>query len=358
MKVVFVLPGVDLSGGAKIALEYAAHLQATGHEVVCVCPPPRLPRLRKRLADFLRGRAWRRPDPAAAHTWDKAITIMRGRRPGTLAPDEIPHGDVIVSTWWETVEWTAALPPGAGRHVHFVQDHEVFAYLPVDRVRAAYRAPGHKVVVSRWLWEVMREEYGTERLSLVENGVDPARFVPRPVDQRTIDAGFVWSSTPRKNSQMAVEALLLARARRPGFTASVFGSEPRPALLRGLDWVTYHERPAQALIPDLYARCHVWLFPSLTEGFGLPLLEAMASGTPVVATRAGAAPQLVGPANGVLVDWSSEAMAGALLDLLDRPLGERERLSAGARAVARQHSAHSAAEAFAETLMGVVSSGR
>jgi glycosyltransferase involved in cell wall biosynthesis len=55
------------------------------------------------------------------------------------------------------------------------------------------------------------------------------------------------------------------------------------------------------MIKEIYAQCDAWLFGSRTEGFGLPILEAMACRTPVIGTPTGAAPDLLAPGGGILV---------------------------------------------------------
>jgi glycosyltransferase involved in cell wall biosynthesis len=63
---------------------------------------------------------------------------------------------------------------------------------------------------------------------------------------------------------------------------------------------------SDADLPELYAAARVFAYPSLYEGFGIPPLEAMACGTPVVASNAGALPEVLGDA-ALLVDPRDEA---------------------------------------------------
>jgi glycosyltransferase involved in cell wall biosynthesis len=63
----------------------------------------------------------------------------------------------------------------------------------------------------------------------------------------------------------------------------------------------YEYRPTDDRIRQIYESCDAWLFPSRIEGFGLPILEAMACRTPVIGTPAGAAPELLAEGGGILV---------------------------------------------------------
>lgn len=354
MRAVFVVPEINLAGGTKVILEYAAFLMERGHEVSCIMPRSKERKLRSRLSRMLKGR---RTDPRRESAFFPIATklnVIEGGDYDRVHPSELPDAEVVIATWWETAEWVETLPSSKGVPVHFVQDHEVFEYLPVERVRQVYRKPMPKLVVSRWLNHIMEETYGAPRVHLVQNGVDTERFRPERAGERQFDVGFVWSSTPRKNAAMAIEALALARERLPGFTAVVFGSEPCPPELLAVSGVRYHERPDQALIPELYASSKLWLFPSHTEGFGLPVLEALASGTPVVATRAGAAPDLIDASNGWLIDCDPARMAAALVDFLGLSAAEQQRMSEAARQTGLRSDWRASAHQFEAALASEV----
>ena len=77
-----------------------------------------------------------------------------------------------------------------------------------------------------------------------------------------------------------------------GSQASVFKSIDLPARER----VRYLGYVAEKDLPGLYAKASLFVLPSLDEGFGLPALEAMACGTPVIVSNCGALPEVVGDA--------------------------------------------------------------
>jgi len=73
-------------------------------------------------------------------------------------------------------------------------------------------------------------------------------------------------------------------------------------------------------LPALYSAARVFAFPSLYEGFGLPILEAMACGTPVVTSRASSMPEVAGDAALLVDPLDTDALAEALASALDDEL--------------------------------------
>jgi len=101
--------------------------------------------------------------------------------------------------------------------------------------------------------------------------------------------------------------------------------------VRFIGWVPEEEKPA------LYSLALLFLYPSLYEGFGLPPLEAMACGTPVIVSNAASLPEVVGD-GGVLVDpREPQAWAEAMVGMLTNPQ-RREEFSAKAAAQAQKFS--------------------
>lgn len=353
MRITFLAPPPDLSGGIRVVAQHASWLRARGHDVRIAHP---------RAPAFAGGglRSWWRDARTLLKAPDRThfdgleverVLLPRGRAP---VDDDLPDADVVIATWWETAEWMATLSARKGAKVYFVQHHEVFDYLPVARVRSTYRLPVTMVAVSEWLRDVLRRDYGARNVRMAGNGVDLVQFRAPPRSRQEVPTiGVMYSAARWKGTDIAIAAAHLARRKLPGLRLVMFGSEP--VALRELPlppFAEYFPRPSQQLLPSLYARCDAWLFPSRSEGFGLPLLEAMACRTPVVAAPAGAAPELTSAGGGILVPPEDpQAMADAIIDLCCCPEEAWSVRSESAWKTAQSHSWEHAHQAFEQALL-------
>lgn len=165
---------------------------------------------------------------------------------------------------------------------------------------------------------------------------------------------FVGLLEPKKNLGALLQALALLRREGSvpaelqllvvGATGWDTAGLPRKGRQLGLEGAVRFLGPVpESDLPGLYSLALGFVFPSLWEGFGLPVLEAMASGTPVVASRRGALPEIVGEA-GLLVEPTPHPLAEALARLIADP-ALRERLRALGIERARAFSWRRAAEA-------------
>ena len=148
----------------------------------------------------------------------------------------------------------------------------------------------------------------------------------------------VGTIQPRKNYVTSLRALArIPPARRlPLIAAGVFGWNYEPVVdaVRDLDlapWVRFVGYAGLDDLPALYQMAEAAIFPSLDEGFGLPLLEAFAAGTPMIASNAGAIPEVAGDAALLAEPEDDAAFAAHLLRIMD-DADLRERCIAAGRA--------------------------
>ena len=220
--------------------------------------------------------------------------------------------------------------------------------------------PFHKIVVARWLVTIARTEYGDADVSLVSYGVDHQQFwAPPRGKNRVPTVGFVYTRTPRKTCNIALEAFKIASKRIPELQLVVFGSHEMIPELPLPPHAEFHVRPPQAKLRELYAQCDAWLFSSKTEGFGLPILEAMACRTPVIGTSAGAAPELLPDGGGILVAPNDpNDMARAIEHIITLSEHEWVRLSDIAFNTASRYNWDNAAERFEAALQTAIEKQR
>ena len=266
-----------------------------------------------------------------------------------VTASDVKVADVVIATWWETVEWVIGYPNDRGVKVHLAQDHEMFTGQPLDRVRATYVYPVIRIAVSRWLTELLRNEYEQQHVSWVPNSVDLELFNAPPRSKRSQPTvGLLYTRAPRKECSTALKAYQIAKKSVPDLRLLSFGAERPDGDPNWPDDARFEYAPSRSRIPEIYASCDAWLFSSWSEGFGLPLLEAMACRTPVIATPGGAAPDLIGEQVGVLLGEARdpEAMADAILKLSEIPSDLWRKMSEAARRTAQRYTWDDAADRF------------
>jgi len=148
---------------------------------------------------------------------------------------------------------------------------------------------------------VVRFSLAAEKVITIPAGVDTSKFHPLNV---STDMGryilFVGSLEPRKNLFGLLKAWDEINERHPnislviaGTSGSAFRKLSYPSAADRVRWIGY---VPETNLPALYAGADLFVLPSFDEGFGLPVLEAMACGTPVIASDGGALPEAVGDA--------------------------------------------------------------
>ena len=316
MRITFVVPLLDVSGGSRIVAGHARNLASRGHDVLVVAPAPPVPGLKQKVRTlFGFGPV---PVPREkSHYALESVPIHVGSQ-HQIGTADVPDADVIVATWWETAEWVWNLPPEKGAKVHFIQHYEAFPQQPAERVDAVWRLPLFKVAVAQWLIDLGRERFGIEGMALVPNSVDHHLFLPRKRTKgHPPTVGFLFHESAYKDIPTTLGAASMLKRKMPGARLISFGgNRPRKGELP--PEVEFYHLPKQEEIAQIYGRCDAWLSTSLTEGFNLPPLEAMASGCPAVCSKTGRPFEIIKDGvNGYLVDQQdTRGFANALESIL------------------------------------------
>jgi len=349
-----------MSGGNRVVAVYADRLTKRGHRVNIVSQPRSKPSFGEKLESLLFDRSGADVISDAPFFGDLGIPVrvLRERRP--IKDADVPDADIVIATWWETAEWVAELNRSKGAKVHLVQHHEVFPYLPVERCKRSYRLPLRKIVISRWLKELLEIVYEQENIALVPNSVDRSLFLSEQRGkQKYPTVGLLYSTVSFKGVDVAIAALCLVKSRIPSLRVVAFGSEPISKRLPLPDWAEFQFRPPQDQLRSIYSECDVWICASRSEGFHLPPLEAMACRCPVVSTRVGGPMDVViEGVNGYLVDINDvRTLADRVVQVLQLPEMDWQEMSDAALATATRYTWEDATVLFEKALKDALLTG-
>ncbi len=248
------------------------------------------------------------------------------------------------------------LPCAAALTVHDIlfEDHpEFFTPFFCFRSRLLVRRSARRAQIIYSVSEFSKGElvrrYGLppEKVSVVWNAADLSRFHPRSranpdpaadgrehVEALGLTPGdyvlTVGRLEPRKNHRRLMEAYARLSAPRPRLAIvgqRDFGYAEILALKDKLglrEEVLFLEHVSDAALPALYRHARVFAYPTLAEGFGMPVIEAMASGVPVITSETTALPEVAGGAALLIDPYSVPAIAECLERLLtDEALAQR-----------------------------------
>jgi len=353
MKITFVSVSNLLNGGVRVIGIVASELAARGHDVELFLQPHRHPTTRARLKALMKHGKWL-PAPRDGPFLDAVLdctTVLDARRPVT--DGDLPDADVVIATWWETAPWVHALSPAKGAKVYFMQDYGAPGQ-EIDRVSPTWELPFTFVTLNSQLRSMILDRNPQAHVAIMKNAADTDLFngEARPRG-RPPRIGMTYRHQPSKGMGTALAALEQIRDRIPDLKTVAVTADNAPIP----EWIEQVRRPDDQALAGIYRSCDLWLFPSRLEGFGLPIIEAMASRTPVVSTRVGGAPDLIEDGvNGFLVDIDdADAMAARAIEGLSGSEAQWGAMAAAAQATARSFGWPKAVDAFEKALRHAVS---
>lgn len=340
LNLAYWLPHHHVTGGLKMALAHVAALRSRGHRVTV---------------------AYRGPGTTGAlPSWstvgaDGELALPLGDVRAAFAPF-----DAVIATYFRELTALPGIPT-----LYMEQGHEVlFGDVPdtpygrglLEAFDLAMTLPVAVAAVSPHVADQLRDRYG-RRCGLVPNGIDTDAFHPEPrtPGHRVLLVGN--PTLPFKGFDVALRALREVHRQVPTLTVTwVCQTRPEiPPQPFPLDFVV---DPEQGDLPAIYRGHDALLFASRYEAFGLPPLEAMASGVPVVTTRCGGVETYAEAGENCLMaapgQWDRLATA---LSLVLRDEGAQQQLAAAGRATAVMFGLDRMADSLDDAVRRVVAGG-
>jgi glycosyltransferase involved in cell wall biosynthesis len=275
MKIVFMLPGRDSSGGVRAVSLVAQRLVKRGHSVRLLCRKPQLDL--HDWAKLIHGRVFRPSAPDWIRQFSGRIEVFED-----LAREDFDRDEILVAVGMSEcsqLDRVETLPNPKVQYLHGSTP------LSPELVDKALSLPLPKIVVASYLKELVASRGRVEDVAaVIHNGIGLDDYFPSVPESQRDGVGTIYGQHPVKDPQVTISVLTRLSAARPDIPVRVFSVDRRP---KQISSKSYWRHPSLASAREIYSRSLAWIVASRSEGFSMPVLEAMACGCVVVATDCG-----------------------------------------------------------------------
>lgn len=326
LHIAYVMPHKYLTGGIKMLIEQIRWLKTRGHEVDTYLKSDTdsksaLPEWNKVDVDRDIVIPSQESFKNVIRNYDVIVAGFFQQIP------ELLQCDAPVLYWEQGYEWLFGDLKGSPLAPQIHQQMDSF-----------YSLPFVVTVASNFISEIFKNRFGRVPI-VVPNGIDVERYYPGPHADENLVLLVGNPALEFKGFHVALNALELAWNNGAKFTVCWIGQVP--INIRGIHFpIRYVTDPGQDQLPDLYRQADLFLFTSWYEGFGLPPLEAMASGVPVICTECGGPGMYLKPNENALTAQPGDipTLAAEIAQLLENE-GLRKTLADNGRKTALTFSA-------------------
>ena len=350
-RIVFPLEGMNRSGGMRIISQLANSLAETGYRVVFLVPDyasePQF-----QLSDSIQVVI---VSTGSIRILKKIIYRMK------LCMVSVADADISIATGYKTtyyIFFSKFIRLSKVKLLYLIQHFEPFSHalamsqysMPTKYIlyliaKLTYRLPFRRVTVSTWI----KEKIGCVTVDVVPNGVDLDVFkCSEGLNARSgkFTVGVIGSSSPWKEFQVFEKAITQIMG-DGGSQFNVLVATADRTLHTSIKQADIIHPANDDELLSFYHQCDLFVFPSLIEGFGLPPLEAMACGIPVIVSKCGGVAEYCNSENSVLVDPGNAGQIADSILLLKNNVDRRQKLRKKGLETATKFSADKMLRAYA-----------
>lgn len=321
--IVILLPGrggAGPQGGYKVAYEYANRLVADGYDVTVVYPAISMlakTNLKTRLKAIPKA-LYNLPRSVSCRSWFNLDPRVKEKLTFTLRERFVPRSDFYIATSISTAIYLHRYNISSDRKLYLIQGFENWA-VSDKVVYESYRYGFKNIVISDWLAKEVAKTGAN--YTVIKNGFDFDYFkLTVPIERKNpYCISMLYHKNKLKGCSYGIEALTIVKQRYPQLKALFFGVPERPANLP--EWIEYYRTPDCETHNRIYNESAIYLAPSLQEGWGLTVGEALICGAAVVCTEAKGFKEMVTDGETALICpvSNSRALADSIIRLIDNP---------------------------------------
>jgi len=339
MNILFVLPGSGRSGGVRVTVDMANRLVNRGHDVTIAFKTHAFLSVVKFK---IIAKKWYLRISMMRH--DNWLPCFRGPVMSFINPRElhVKDGTIIIAVGGMAVDDVNEIP-GTGIKVRYC--HENPCLYP-----DSWKGSMSTMAVSRPLVPLLKQYASVDTIYVVPNGLNPQEYYIENRQRNGI--GTIYNLSERKSPGDVITLMNRIHYKWPGMRRYVFSENRRP---EGIDKKTFRRYPSIAKARELYNKSKIWLVMSRSEGFGLPILEAMACGAAVISTDHDTVSGIITHnENGLLVPVGDiDAFMNAIEFLLNNE-DERLRLVRNGFETVKQFTWDKAVDVMEDVLQGLI----
>ncbi len=291
MKVNFILPSTGESGGLKVIYRYALEFQKRGIEVRLYYPIiPYILKKSKNPVEFV----YTFFRNLLSHIYHAVNKNKNPELRKILKPVLkinnfwIPDADIIIATAWPTAYDVDKLAESKGKKYYFVQGYEIWDNKELGE--KSYFLPLKKIAISKWIVEQIHSQGVEEKIDIVHDGIDCESFYcNEDIEKKELKCLMLYNKLPIKGVKQGIKAFEIVKKKYHNISLTMFGLKKPKSLPENICFI---ENPSYEELRKLYADSDIFISPVLQEGWGLTVVEAMASRCSVVATNTGCVAEL------------------------------------------------------------------
>lgn len=285
--VTFLLPhtGKNPVGGYKVVYEYANRLVNRGYKVNVVYPVTldyKNSSLKNKIKSILIYVYYKIYSPSC-RSWFNLNSRVKEVVTLSLNYFYVPNSDIYIATAYQTSTYLKEYKVENRSKFYLIQDFENWDVSDNDVIKS-YNFGLKNIVISKWLKTILEKNEAC--CEYIPNGFDFDYFrLENNIQNRDrLSISMLYHAHYRKGCQYGLEAIFKLRQKYPNLKVTLFGVPNRPKDLP--EWIEYHQKPNRQEHNRIYNESSIFIAPSLSEGWGLTVGEAMICGVAIVCTDA------------------------------------------------------------------------